>query len=147
MLRKHETDHSSKRLNGATNVLIAATICVIVFPKLIVLTAFPILIISDSVAALIGRRFGRRRFLQKSFEGSMAFFVFALIVIYFTPKAEYAAGEYLIGAAAALVGTVVEAGSWKIDDNLSIPLSVGIVMWGLYFIIYPTVNLYQLAIH
>ncbi|MFA6456164.1 MAG: diacylglycerol/polyprenol kinase family protein [Bacteroidota bacterium] len=147
MLRKHETDPARKRLNGATNVLIAATICVIVFPKLIVLTAFPILIISDSVAALIGRRFGRRKFLQKSVEGSLAFFVFALIVIYFTPKAEYAAGEYLIGAVAALVGTVVEAGSWRIDDNLSIPLSVGIVMWGLYIIVYPTVNLYQLTIH
>ena len=33
MLRQHELDHTSKRLNGATNVLIAATICVIVFPN------------------------------------------------------------------------------------------------------------------
>lgn len=147
MLRKHEQDHTSKRLNGATNVLIAATICVVIFPKLIVLTAFPILIISDSVAALFGRRFGKRKFLQKSFEGSLAFFVFALIVISFTPKMEYSVTEYLIAATAALVGTIVEAGSWKIDDNLSIPLSVGVVMWGLYFILYPSVNLFSLSLH
>jgi dolichol kinase len=147
MLRKHEQDHTSKRLNGATNVLIAATVCVLVFPKLIVLTAFPILIISDSVAALFGRRFGRHRFLQKSVEGSLAFFLFALIVIYFTPKMEYSSTEYLIAAAAALVGTIVEAGSWKIDDNLSIPLSVGAVMWGLYFILYPSVDLFTLTLH
>ncbi|MCK9409108.1 MAG: diacylglycerol/polyprenol kinase family protein [Bacteriovoracaceae bacterium] len=147
MLRQHEQDHTSKRLNGATNVLIAATICVLIFPKLIVLTAIPILIISDSVAALFGRRYGKRKFLQKSVEGSLAFFVFALIVIYFTPKMEYSLSEYMIGAIAALVGTIVEAGSWKIDDNLSIPLSVGLVMWGLYFIVYPSVNLFSLTIH
>jgi dolichol kinase len=147
MLRKHELDHTSKRLNGASNVLIAATLCILVFPKLIVLTAFPILIISDSVAALFGRRFGKRKFLQKSAEGSLAFFIFALIVVYFTPKFEYSVTEYMIGAAAALVGTIVEAGSWKIDDNLSIPLSVGAVMWGLYLLLYPTVDLYTLSFH
>lgn len=145
MLRKHEQDANTKRLNGATNVLIAASLCVIIFPKLIVLTAFPILIISDSVAALFGRRFGKRKFLQKSAEGSTAFFLFALIVIAFTPKINGSIDEYLIGAAAAFVGTVVEAGSWKIDDNLSIPLSVGVVMWGLYFIMYPSVNLFTLT--
>ncbi len=147
MLRKHEQDSTAKRLNGATNVLIAATICVIVFPKLIVLTAFPILIISDSMAALVGRRFGKRKFLQKSFEGSSAFFLFALIVILFTPKVEHSVTEYLIGTAAALVGTVVEASSWKIDDNLSIPLSVGVVMWGLYLILYPSLNLFNVTLH
>jgi dolichol kinase len=145
MLRKHEQDKSSKRLNGATNVLIAASLCVIVFPKLIVLTAFPILIISDSVAALFGRRFGKRKFMQKSVEGSTAFFLFALIVVAFTPKIGEGINEYLIGAVAAFVGTVVEASSWKIDDNLSIPLSVGVVMWGLYFLAYPSVNLFTLT--
>jgi len=145
MLRKHERDANTKRLNGATNVLIAASLCIIIFPKLIVLTAFPILIISDSVAALFGRRFGKKKFLQKSVEGSTAFFLFALIVIAFTPKIGGGFMEYLIGAVAALVGTVVEASSWKFDDNLSIPLSVGVVMWGLYFLVYPSVNLFALT--
>src|SRR5574341_249434 len=31
MLRKHEQDERKKRLNGATKVLIAATLCVIIF--------------------------------------------------------------------------------------------------------------------
>ena len=147
MLRKHEQDPSSKRLNGATNVLIAASLCVIIFPKLVVLTAFPILIISDSVAALFGRRFGKRKFMQKSLEGSGAFFVSALLVVYFTAKVDHAITEYAIGAAAAFVGTVAEAGSWKIDDNLSIPLSVGAVMWTLYYFLYPAIDLHALVIH
>ncbi len=142
MLRRHEQDENSKRLNGATNVLIAATLCIIFFPKLIVLTAFSMLIVSDSMAALIGRRFGRKKFLQKSVEGSLAFFVSGVVVILFTPKIEYSVTEYFIGIIAALVGTIVEAVSWKIDDNLSIPLSIGVVMWGLYFLLYPNVNLF-----
>lgn len=146
MLRKHEQDDTVKRLNGATNVLIAATLCVIVFPKLIVLSAFSILIISDSTAALIGRRYGKRKFFQKSLEGSLAFFIFAVLVVGVTPKALYVPMEYVIGIVAALVGTVVEAGSLKIDDNLAIPLSVGVVMWGLYFIFFPTLNLFAVTI-
>lgn len=142
MLRKHEQDEQAKRLNGASNVLIAATLCVIIFPKLIVLTAFSILIVSDSFAALIGRKFGKRKFFRKSLEGSLAFFFFALLVIAVTPKIEYAPGEYLIGAVAALAGMFAEAASWKIDDNLSIPFSVGIVMWALYLLLYPSVNLF-----
>ncbi len=77
----------------------------------------------------------------------MAFFLSALIVIAFTPKVGGNIDEYIIGAVAAFVGAVVEAGSWKIDDNLSVPLSVGVVMWGLYFIMYPSVNLFALTIH
>jgi dolichol kinase len=145
MLRKHEQDENSKRLNGATHVLIAATLCVILFPKLIVLSAFSILIVSDSMAALIGRRFGKRKFLSKSAEGSVAFFVFGLVVVLLTPKAMYAFPEYLIGGIAAAVGAVVEATSWRIDDNLSIPLSVGVVMWGLYFVLYPSINLFAVS--
>jgi len=146
MLRKHEQDERTKRLNGATNVLIAATLCVIIFPKLIVLTAFSILIISDTFAALIGRKFGKRKFLQKSVEGSLAFFLFALFVIALTPKVEYSTIEYVIGIVAAIVGTVVEASSWKVDDNLSIPLSVGVVMWLLYFVFYPSINLFAFSV-
>lgn len=142
MLRKHEQDGNSKRLNGASNVLIAATVCVVLFPKLVVLTAFTILIISDTFAALIGRKFGRHRFLGKSVEGSLAFFLFGLAVVAVTPKVTYALPEYLIGALAATVGTVAEAFPWKIDDNLSIPLSVGAVMWGLYALVYPSVDLF-----
>ena len=142
MLRKHEQDHSAKRLNGATNVLIAATLCVLLFPKIIVITAFSILIISDSMAALIGRRYGRHRFLTKSLEGSTAFFISAVLVILVTPKLSGSYVEYIIGITGAFVGTLFEAASMKIDDNLSIPLSIGAVMWGLYATFLPALDLF-----
>ncbi len=142
LLRKHEVDHKKKNLNGATYVLISALLGVIIFPKVIFITAFAILIISDTSAALIGRKFGKKPFLRKSFEGTLAFFISATIVILFTPKLTDSFAEYLIGFIAAFIGAIVENLSYGIaDDNLSIPLSVGFVMWALYLIIFPNLDL------
>lgn len=142
LLRKHEVDKQKKNLNGATYVFISALISVIIFPKVLFITAFTILIISDSVAALIGRKFGRHKFLAKSFEGTLAFFISASIVVIFTPKIIGSPAEYMIGFIAAFIGAIVENVSHGIfDDNLSIPVSVGISMWLLYAAIFPGVQL------
>jgi dolichol kinase len=142
LLRKHESDSARKRLNGASNVLISASICVLLFPKIIAINAFAVLIISDTTSALIGRRFGSRRFLAKSLEGSLAFFISAVMVILIAPKVGKLPMEYLIGIAAAAVGTVTEALPLKIDDNLSIPISVGFSLWILYILLLPGLNLF-----
>jgi len=142
LLREHELDHKKKSLNGATYVLISALISVLIFPKVIFISAFSILIISDSAAALVGRKFGKRKFLSKSLEGTLTFFVSACIVILFTPKVSGFFEEYLIGFIAAFVGAIVENVSSKlVDDNLSIPLSVGFTMWGLYLALLPNLEL------
>ena len=142
LLREHEVDHKKRNLNGATYVFISALICVIIFPKVFFITAFSILIISDTVAALIGRKFGKHKFLAKSFEGTLSFFISASIVVFFTPKIEGNMTEYLIGFAAAFVGAIVENISFGFaDDNLSIPLSVGLTMWALYLIFLPGLQL------
>jgi dolichol kinase len=141
LLRRHETDIKKKRLNGASYVLISALLCVLIFPKIIAINAFTILIISDTTAALLGRRFGRHRFLGKSLEGSLAFFVSAVIVILIAPKVSEIPMEYVIGIIAAGIGTVVEALPIKIDDNISIPITVGFSLWCLYLLLLPALDL------
>ncbi len=142
LLRKHELDIKKKNLNGATYVFISALLCVILFPKVLFITGFSILIVSDSVAALIGRKFGKHKFLSKSFEGTLAFFISASIVVFFTPKIEGVATEYLIGIIAALIGAIVENISFGFaDDNLTIPISIGFTMWGLYLYMLPNIQL------
>jgi dolichol kinase len=141
LLRRHEQITGRWRLNGASNVMIAATLSILIFPKIIAINAFAILIISDTTSALIGRRFGKRRFLSKSLEGSASFLISAILVILVAPKVQYAVGEYWIGFVAAIVGTVVEASSIRIDDNLSIPISVGITLWVLYSFLLPSIPL------
>ncbi len=145
LLRNHEKNDRGRRLNGATYVLLSASLCILLFPKIIVVTAFAILIVSDSAAALIGRRIGRHRFLAKSVEGSAAFFASAAIVVLLAPKISYIPAEYAIGVGAALLGAVVEASPLPIDDNLTIPLAIGVFMWVCYAVLLPGVNVYAIG--
>lgn len=145
MLRAHEKTREKKTLNGASWVLLSATFCVLVFPKVITITAFAILIISDTLAALVGRRFGTRRFHDKSLEGSSAFVVSAIIVILFTPKVQYAPAEYFIAIVAAVIGAIAEVLSFDIiDDNFAIPVAIGAAMWLMYALFLPELNVYSL---
>lgn len=136
MMRPHETGEKL-RLNGATWVLLSATLCVAVFPKLLTITGFAILIISDMSAALIGRKFGKHKLFTKSWEGTSAFFISAFIVITVIGLLIHAPVSYFIfGFIAAIVGGFAEAASaeMKMDDNLSIPVSIALVMWAGDFI-------------
>ena len=59
-----------------------------------------------------------------------------------TPKITGNIYEYLIGFIACFIGAIVENISFGwIDDNLSIPISIGLVMWLLYIIFLPNVAL------
>jgi dolichol kinase len=144
VLRPHERNTEKKNLNGATWGLLTATFCVIFFPKYIAVISFTILAFSDTASSLVGRRYGRTKFRGRSLEGGAAFVAVGIIVILLTPKIEYLIGEYVICIIAATVGATAEilAGD-KIDDNIAIPLSIGTSMWLLYYLIYPTMNIYN----
>jgi len=142
MMREHEKDEVKKNLSGATYVLISAVACLLIFPKVIVITAFAVLILGDIAAALIGRKYGTHKFLAKSLEGTTAFFIAGFIVVLVAPKVEGVLLEYIIGFIAVLAGGIVENISYGwADDNLTIPLSVGAVMWLLYILLLPDMSL------
>jgi dolichol kinase len=138
LLRPHELRSDRLLLNGASYVLISACIVIALFPKLIAITAFAILIISDICAALVGRRYGKHRFLDKSLEGTLAFFVSALVVVGVIGMLYELPLVYTgVSTCAAAVGALVENLSirLKMDDNVAIPLSIGAVMWGLALVV------------
>jgi dolichol kinase len=142
MLRQHELDSKKKNLSGASYVLISAVIVVLLFPKIFAVTGFTVLIIGDISAALFGRKFGKHRFLSKSLEGSLAFFITSSVVILFAPKITGSIEEYIIGFVAVFVGMIVENISYGwADDNLTIPVSVALTMWALYAVFLPQLSL------
>ncbi|MBM2840921.1 MAG: Dolichol kinase, partial [Bacteroidetes bacterium] len=51
---------------------------------------------------------------------------------------------YAIGIAAAFIGAVVEASPIGVDDNLTIPFSVGGTLWLMYGVFLPGVNVFAL---
>ena len=102
------------------------------------LYSIPLLTLSlaDSVAAVVGRRYGRTRYPtldhrgRKSAEGSFAFF----IVAFLTTCVSLAAGASLPPADALLIAavfaihvTLIEAASWRGLDNLFVPV-IGLLL-------------------
>jgi dolichol kinase len=131
LLRAHEVDGGRFTLTGATWVLIAATLTLSAFPTIVGVTAFTVLIVSDTSAALIGRRFGRRPFLDKSLVGAVAFAVSGMaVVVFYAIVYQLPAAYVLWGAVAAVVSSIVEAASVRLhmDDNITIPFSFAVTL-------------------
>ena len=117
--------------SGAIYMLIAAFLSTLLFPNLIAITAMSMMLTGDAAAALVGKRFGRVKVLNKSIEGSAAFFVVALATAAIIAASVPVATGYMYAATiAAAAATTVELVSKKlyIDDNLSVPLAAGSVM-------------------
>lgn len=91
--------------------------------SLLIASAILVLALGDGFATLAGFKWGRHRFLgKKSLEGSLAFLFASFIGLLILLEPVYA----LIGA---LTGMLIEAVSNDVvDDNLTIPLGVSIVL-------------------
>ena len=120
MAREHELKGD---FTGATYILVTSCIVIALFDKPIAMAALAFIMVGDAAAALIGRKFGKHKFGNKSLEGSLAFFITALVVVFVIPGLPYS-----IGIVGALFGAITEAVSTKIDDNASVPLVSGLLM-------------------
>ncbi len=120
MVRDHE---DAGDFTGATYILLSVCGTVALYDKPFAIAALAFIIVGDTFAALIGRKFGRHRFGRKSVEGSLACLAGTVIVACLAPGISLTVG--LIGA---VVATVVEALSTRIDDNISVPILSGLAM-------------------
>lgn len=79
LLRSDEKERYT--LNGSTWILIAIFVCFLLnFKKEAQITGFLILAISDSLAAVFGKKYGTVRIMNKTPEGSLAFFLSAFAI-------------------------------------------------------------------
>jgi dolichol kinase len=111
-------------LMGSTYFLFAILLTILLFPKPIAIVSILILILSDTTAALVGKRIGRVKIFGKTLEGSMAFLITSLLIVWIYPHLSRIPGSF-----AALGATVIEVLPIKLDDNLSIPLVAGAIMF------------------
>jgi len=118
ILRKEE-----KRSWGShTYYALGALICVLLYPEHIAIAATAILVIGDSVAALVGKAVGRYKiYKNKTLEGTTACFLSCLVVCYILLPIPMA----IIGSLAA---TLTELLSTKVNDNFTIPVISGGIM-------------------
>jgi dolichol kinase len=121
ILREHERFN----LLGSTYLLISSLICIWAFPKAVAVLAIAYLVVGDTMAALVGRRIGRTRILDKSLEGSLAMFFSCVIIGWIYPGPEVTWPMILVGS---LVATLFELLPIPLDDNMRIPLAAGFAM-------------------
>jgi dolichol kinase len=127
MIREHERHltFGLVALSGATWLLAAASLSYLLFPGPVATAALLMLILCDTAAALVGRRYGTIRFgpKRKSVEGSFAFLVVAIIVAAATPGL-----PFIIGCIGAVAAMLAEAQPLEVDDNIAVPMAAGFAM-------------------
>ncbi|MBM3130294.1 MAG: phosphatidate cytidylyltransferase [Chloroflexi bacterium] len=102
-------------------------------PALLVASLMP-MTWGDAFAALIGQRFGARKFAilgqTRSLEGTLAMLVFSWLAVFLTLIffAQPAAPSFIIALVVALSASIVEALSPFGMDNLTVPLSSALVL-------------------
>jgi glycerol-3-phosphate acyltransferase PlsY len=102
----------------------------ILFPKPVALAALVPLIFGDRAGLLVGKGVGRVKMWGKTLEGSLGCLTVSFLVYLFLAWKWSLVFNYSTGVlfAAALVGTLAEALPRPFDDNLTIPLAVGLFL-------------------
>ncbi len=119
-LRRHErTD-----ITGSTYLVMSALLCTYLFELKTAVAALVFLIVGDTMAAIVGKAFGRTRLFGKTLEGFGAGWISStLAAVAIVPEI-----GWLPLAAAAFVAMVVEIAPIPVDDNFRIPLVAGLVL-------------------
>lgn len=119
--------HEAHRINSAT--FYATSIALLATTREIVPCAIALVTLGlgDPIAAIVGRRWGRVRWVNgRSVEGTLAFVVSATIggvALLMGAHGSALAPALAVAGAAALLGALAELYSRKIDDNLAIPVT------------------------
>jgi len=108
MIRVHEAGGD---FTGATYILFSSACTIALFDKPIAIAALAFIIVGDTLAALVGRLYGRHRFGRKSIEGSLGCLAGTLLVAFLTPQLQLE-----VAVPGAVVATVAEALSTHSPD-------------------------------
>ena len=120
MLREHEL---RGKLTGATWVMIGSCVTIALFPKSVAVLALIYMSIGDTVAGLIGRRYGKHKIGLKSWEGFFSGLACCLIIaLVYSQLPIYVS---ILGAFSAMIFETLPI---PLDDNFKIPIGSGGIM-------------------
>jgi len=119
MIRPHEKEN----FTGATYILSSSIISILLFDKIIAILAIAYIVVGDTAGAIVGRLWGKMRFRNKTLEGSLSFFLSCCLVALIVPGI-----PIWIKLTGAFAAAVVEALTFYLDDNLTVPLLSGALM-------------------
>lgn len=133
VLRYSERDFQKKKFTGGTYLSIGIFITILFFQKNIAISAITIMIISDSLSAIVGKSIGRIKLFKKTLEGSVVFFITGLLLILFVlPRISNSIEELYSAIIAMVICTILEIIPFNVDDNVLIPVSYAF-FYSLFF--------------
>ena len=113
----------SKKLTGASFVFMGALITYILFDPKVAGIGLIVMSLADANAAIVGVGYGKIKLLNKSLEGSFAFYMTTFIILYIFKI------PIIISLLVSLIATLTELIDIpKINDNISIPITVGLLL-------------------
>jgi dolichol kinase len=118
VIRRHEEEH----LLGSTYFMIAALLSVIAFDKMIAISALTFLVLGDSAAAFVGKKYGKPTYWGKSIQGSIACFVVCMAI------GSVVLSNPWVALTGAITASVAEALPVPMDDNMRVPIVSGLAM-------------------
>jgi dolichol kinase len=116
--------HEKNGLTGASLMMVSTLLCMMLFEKEIVIIALTILVVCDTLACLVGIKYGKPcKTTKKSILGSQAFFISSIIVSF--PLAHLYDLPLIPLFISVMAATYFEHCSniIEIDDNFIIPIS------------------------
>ena len=132
MLLRHE---EKRKPTGSAWYIAGVLISLLLFKKEFAMFSMVILAVGDPSASTVGKSWGRHHIKRKSLEGSLAFLI-AAIAAGLIFQRTLGGLSFVIIITGAIVGTMTELLSSKLDDNLTIPLiSSGCMQAVVYFLI------------
>ena len=124
LLRPFASPREGRGIASSTWFLLGTGLAVFFFPREVAVPAILVLSLADPAASYVGRRWGRRPFGTGTVEGSLVFATLATILLVATTG-------WVTGVLTALVVTGIERIPWPLDDNLTVPLATGALLWTL----------------
>ena len=119
-------EHEEFSLMGSTYLLIGALLAVEIFPRNVAAAAIGFTVIGDATAAMVGKRWGRRPFFNKTLEGAAGGLAGCLLWASVLTLA--GALPWWLALIGALTASLVELLPIPLDDNLGMTLIAGYAM-------------------
>lgn len=130
-LRKFMRKREVSGLNSMTFYAISSFLVCLLFPKGIAILAILYLGFGDPAASIIGIKWGRHKIGTRfSWEGSLAFFgtCFLLTLLYPYLAPGFSGNLWLLAFLGGLSGMISEWFSYRLDDNLVVPLVSSVLL-------------------
>jgi len=115
-------------ITGTTALLISNIIVIAFFDKQVAIVSLMYMLFGDTASAIIGTKYGKVKMGDKTLEGSLAFFITAMIIALIFGQWSGVRIHLIILIFGAIAATVTEALPLKINDNLTVALAAAIVM-------------------